>query len=253
RRPASTHSRNMHIVGRRRTVTRFLGRLMEHNCGIVMPITWPFFMFMIRLDANRQPGREVTNDVEGRSANLDWMWAERPSRNPTGPRPAECWAHEWSPAPTAPETRNRRRVKKSSRTIAASFSRPRVVAAVELAELPAQRSPGPVPSALFSAVPTALLSSRRQNLADGLQEALHTDRLRLVAVEASGHDLAAILRHRGGCYRDDRDRAGHRIGAQPLQRLDPAHPRQLDVHQDQGRPLFSGHAHTILRGLRLEG
>src|SRR5262249_44292156 len=39
-----------------------------------MPITWPFFMFIIRLDANRQPGREVTNDVEGRSANLDWMW-----------------------------------------------------------------------------------------------------------------------------------------------------------------------------------
>ena len=108
-----------------------------------MPITWPFFMFMIRLDANRQPGREVTNDVEGRSANLDWMWAERPSRNPTGPRPAECWAHEWSPAPTAPETRNRRRVKKSSRTIEASLSRPRVVAAVELDELPAQSEPRP--------------------------------------------------------------------------------------------------------------
>jgi hypothetical protein len=57
---------------------------------------------------------------------------------------------------------------------------------------------------------------RSQDLSDGLQEALYTDRLRLVAVEASGHDLSAILRHRGGCYRDDRDRAGDWIGTQPF-------------------------------------
>src|SRR4029453_3768091 len=91
-----------------------------------------------------------------------------------------------------------------------------------------------------------LPSARRQYLPDGLQEALDTDRLRLVAVEARGPDLAAGLRQRGGRPRDDRDRGGGGIGAQPLQSLDPVHTRELDVHEDQGRPLFSGHAQTVL-------
>jgi hypothetical protein len=32
-----------------------------------------------------------------------------------------------------------------------------------------------------------------------------------------------------------------------MQRLGPAHTRQLDVHEDEGRPLFRGHAQAVLR------
>src|SRR6266850_3635232 len=93
-----------------------------------------------------------------------------------------------------------------------------------------------------AAVSRVRRSPSRQHFPDGLEETLHADRLRLIAVEAGGHDLAAVLRHRGGRHRDDRDRAGGGIGAQPLQSLHPVHTGELDVHEDQSRLLFRGYA-----------
>lgn len=97
-----------------------------------------------------------------------------------------------------------------------------------------------------------LPSLRLQHLPDGLEEALHADRLRLVAIEAGGHDLAAVLRHRGRCDGDDGDRTRGGIGAEPLQGFHAVHAGKLDVHEDQGGPLFRRHAQAILRVLRLD-
>src|SRR2546430_14348063 len=73
------------------------------------------------------------------------------------------------------------------------------------------------------ALPGFVWGLRRQHLPDGLEEALHADRLRLVAVEAGGEDLAAVLRHRRSRHGDDRDRANGGDGAPSPPRPHPPH------------------------------
>jgi hypothetical protein len=47
-----------------------LGRLKEETAGIVMPSCLAIFMFTIRLNADRNPGREVTKISKGAQLTL---------------------------------------------------------------------------------------------------------------------------------------------------------------------------------------
>src|SRR6185369_6869043 len=62
----------------------------------------------------------------------------------------------------------------------------------------------------------------------------------------------AILRHRRGRHRDDRDRRGGRPGAQLPQRLDTVDAGQVDVHQDQRGVLLARQPDAVLPRVGLE-
>src|SRR5581483_2055666 len=79
-------------------------------------------------------------------------------------------------------------------------------------------------------------------LADLLGQLADRDWFYQVAVEPGAQNPLAIASHRLGRDRDDGDRGGVRRIAQAAEGGDAVHVRQLDVHQDEGRPFGRGQA-----------
>ena len=72
-------------------------------------------------------------------------------------------------------------------------------------------------------------------LVDHLAEGGDIDRLGDVAVEARGDDAVALARRDRGGHGDHGNGRRFGVGAQPAQRRDAVHRRQLDVHEDKRR------------------
>src|SRR5258705_9690148 len=77
-----------------------------------------------------------------------------------------------------------------------------------------------------------------KDLCDGREKLLDRDRLALVGVEPSGHDLLAVLAHHGRGHGHDGNPPRGLLGAEPSERLDPVNPGQPNIHQDQARAPF---------------
>src|SRR5215470_809949 len=93
---------------------------------------------------------------------------------------------------------------------------------------------------------TARWSLLLQDLSHRRQQLPHTDGLALEAIEASCHNLLAVLRHDRRRDGDDRDRPRHGIRTKFLERLDPVHAGELNVHEDQGGAPLAGQLHPLL-------
>src|ERR1044071_441871 len=78
------------------------------------------------------------------------------------------------------------------------------------------------------------------------------DRLGLVAVEPRRHGFLAVSGHHRGCHRNHRERARPWVRPQLVQRLDPVHPRQLDIHEDGGGRRRLRQPDPLLRRLGLD-
>ena len=74
---------------------------------------------------------------------------------------------------------------------------------------------------------------RAEEVADLLREAAHADRLLDVAVEAGRERALAVLVHREGGHRHDRDVLAVAADPDLTQRLGAVDAGQLEVHQDQ--------------------
>src|SRR5205823_5456505 len=72
---------------------------------------------------------------------------------------------------------------------------------------------------------------------DGAHEAGNGDRLGDVRLAAAVADLLFIALHRKSGHRDDRDRPQIIVFLEPFGNLEPGHLGQLNVHQDQIRPV----------------
>ena len=79
-------------------------------------------------------------------------------------------------------------------------------------------------------------SSRGEQGADDRDEHLIVDRLCHEVVAAGGKSTLTVAGHYAGADRDDRDFAACRPDR--AHRIEAAHARESDVHQDEGRRLL---------------
>src|SRR5258705_6311441 len=92
-----------------------------------------------------------------------------------------------------------------------------------------------------------------KDLCDGREKLLDRDRLALVGVEPSGHDLLAVLAHHGRGHGHDGNPPRGLLSSEPSERFDPVNPGQPNVHQDQARAALFSQATAPLVRLAFDG